>query len=350
MSGEFKLNLHLIGVPTWARELAGEWVKCLNPPTDAVNLFTRSRIIARYYGPGDWNARERQYIAEGDWKGYFDACEQFYSSHPGVYAFEGPNEPPVQTREQRQQLNRFIAEWAYLMHKRGLYAVGGNLSVGWPDGKADILDLTDAVKACDYWGLHEYWRWPMKTWMPYRPTRYRAWVLAPLAAKGSYPNILITECGITCAIVPGWPDEGWQTDGIKQGQYWDSLVEYNTELCQDEQVKAAFVFTGGEGAAFQDWDTFEVNRDLARMMKRAQEANPSQPQLATEAQLRAAAWTARGIAHNPDAAFPTYARAHNLGVPMTAEIDVQGVRLQGYAGGIVYAPIGAWDKCEVMQW
>ncbi|HPL30402.1 MAG TPA: N-acetylmuramoyl-L-alanine amidase [Anaerolineae bacterium] len=69
---------------------------------------------------------------------------------------------------------------------------------------------------------------------------------------------------------------------------------------------------------------------------------------------RNAAWNAGGIPYNPDAAFPRYAREHDLGNPETPEFDVQwqGIwyRGQGFSKGIVYARIGEWDKCDHSPW
>lgn len=77
---------------------------------------------------------------------------------------------------------------------------------------------------------------------------------------------------------------------------------------------------------------------------------PTPEPLPTEEELRNAAWNAYGLPYNPDAAFPHYARAHSLGLPVTPETDFRGVRWQGYAGGIVYAPIGEWDKTTHISW
>lgn len=77
----------------------------------------------------------------------------------------------------------------------------------------------------------------------------------------------------------------------------------------------------------------------------------SVPQVLPSAQeIRHAAWDMIGEPWNPDAAFQKYATAHNLGYPITSEWDHQGVRIQGFAGGIVYAPIGEWGKVTHIPW
>ena len=69
-----------------------------------------------------------------------------------------------------------------------------------------------------------------------------------------------------------------------------------------------------------------------------------------EETLRNAAWNALGIPYNPAWAFPKYAAAKGLGKPVTAEIDVGNIRVQGYDGGIVCAPVGQWDKVTHIPW
>ena len=67
-------------------------------------------------------------------------------------------------------------------------------------------------------------------------------------------------------------------------------------------------------------------------------------------QIREQAWNQHGIPYNPEAALSVYARANNLGVPMTQEFDVGEYRVQGYAGGIVYVIIGHWDQIAHLSW
>jgi hypothetical protein len=70
--------------------------------------------------------------------------------------------------------------------------------------------------------------------------------------------------------------------------------------------------------------------------------------------VREAAWNAAGIPFNPQAAFPRYAREHDLGNPQTEEFDFsyKGVnyRGQGFSGAIVYALVGDWGNIQEMGW
>jgi hypothetical protein len=70
--------------------------------------------------------------------------------------------------------------------------------------------------------------------------------------------------------------------------------------------------------------------------------------------VREAAWNAAGIPFSPQAAFPRYAREHNLGNPQTDEFDVshRGVnhRGQGLSQAIVFCRVGDWGNPKEMNW
>jgi hypothetical protein len=70
--------------------------------------------------------------------------------------------------------------------------------------------------------------------------------------------------------------------------------------------------------------------------------------------VREAAWNAAGIPFNPQAAFPRYAREHNLGNPLTDEFDFsyRGVnyRGQGFSQAIVFCKVGDWGNLKEMSW
>ncbi len=70
--------------------------------------------------------------------------------------------------------------------------------------------------------------------------------------------------------------------------------------------------------------------------------------------VREAAWNASGIPFNASAAFPKYARQHDLGNPETKEFDFEyrGVnyRGQGFSKAIVYCKVGDWGNIKEMAW
>jgi len=78
-----------------------------------------------------------------------------------------------------------------------------------------------------------------------------------------------------------------------------------------------------------------------------------QPTSLVEA-VRRGAWRRMGIPRNEEAALLKYARAANLGAPMTRECDVSfgGVAyvVQGFAGGIAYCQHGDWGNVQELEW
>ncbi len=66
--------------------------------------------------------------------------------------------------------------------------------------------------------------------------------------------------------------------------------------------------------------------------------------------LRQVAWQAVGIDLSSTSVLVVYARNHNLGAPLTTENDMGGYRVQGFAGGIVYAPIDRWTETSHISW
>jgi hypothetical protein len=69
-------------------------------------------------------------------------------------------------------------------------------------------------------------------------------------------------------------------------------------------------------------------------------------------QVRNAAWnhTGSGVAYNPTSAFVKYAKANNLGHPVTNEFDVNGYRGQGFNSAVIYAKIDDYNNIQVASW
>jgi len=101
---------------------------------------------------------------------------------------------------------------------------------------------------------------------------------------------------------------------------------------------------------------YQTGRDvpaIAAVKAMGDEPMPTPP-LPLDETLRNAAWNRRGIAYNPDAAFPRYARLRNLGSPLTQEFDVvwtgKTYRVQGFTGAILYCEVGDWSNVKSMSW
>lgn len=96
--------------------------------------------------------------------------------------------------------------------------------------------------------LHEY-SWYTWDWQsPARCLRYRR-----LMDGLSGYRVLITECGLTQAVLAGHPDTGWRS-GVERDVFVNGAAWYDAELAQDDYVVGAAVFTCGPSYG---WDTFE---------------------------------------------------------------------------------------------
>ena len=103
-----------------------------------------------------------------------------------------------------------------------------------------------------YLCVHEY-SWYTWDWQsPARCLRYRQ----QMQGLSGY-TVLITECGLTRAVLPGEPDLGWRT-GIPRQVFIDGAVWYDSQMHQDAYVLGAAMFTCG---ASYNWSTFECTAE-----------------------------------------------------------------------------------------
>lgn len=289
--------------------------------------------------------------------------------------FEGLNEPMLWSVEPPAQVARYYRQFLISLHGYNLRGVAGNFGVGWPGngGVQDapvqwsfwqpVVDVMLAGERPDYLGLHEYWA------LNGVAENWRWWAGRYEQCPFNIP-ILITETGIDTGVTGhyygGWLDlPGQMTE--RATRYVGELAWYWQKCRADGRIKGIFPFTYDRGS--DTWVNFDIrNEDLLKELV-ARKAEfpaaavvtppptpppPTPPPSGLEQALRNAAWNKAGIAYNPDAAFPKYARANNLGVPMTGEFDVTvaGVtyRVQGFAGGIVYTKVGDWANLKQLIW
>lgn len=260
-----KLTWHFQTVPGWAAGMVNaEWVKIIDPPHD--NLFPACKTIGRVYVP-DNEANAMIMCGVAGAADFYSRCLPAMDRAPYVYAWEGPNEPPVQTAQQRKMLCEFTRAWNYLMHSTYPHrkTVALNLSVGWPD-IGDAPSLADALAEADYMGLHEYSAPSMLTDCTWTCLRYRRTVLElQQAGVQRIPPILITETGIDGGVntkenQPLKPKHGWKSYTDRSG-YMNQLKWYDGELRKDPYVKAATIFTSGPN---WDWTDFDVDLELSK--------------------------------------------------------------------------------------
>ncbi len=128
----------------------------------------------------------------------------------------------------------------------------------------------------------------------------------------------------------------------------DAAVEHVRHLARTYQVPRANVYRHAEIDPQNRTDP--RNFAWAAFLERV--FPPGEDNLAQA--LRHAAWNSGGIAYNVNAAFPSYAREHDLGNPETAEFDFtyggQQFRGQGFSKGIIYARVGQWDQIKEVAW
>jgi hypothetical protein len=72
--------------------------------------------------------------------------------------------------------------------------------------------------------------------------------------------------------------------------------------------------------------------------------------LSSLALVRAAAWNRLGLEFQPDSSLADYARRNALGMPVTQEFIADNLVVQGFHGGIVYAPLNERTLVRHMSW
>jgi hypothetical protein len=66
--------------------------------------------------------------------------------------------------------------------------------------------------------------------------------------------------------------------------------------------------------------------------------------------LRTAVWSRLGVEFKPDSVLAAYARQVGLGMPVTQEFEVAGIRAQGFQGGIAYVTPGDRGRLGHLSW
>lgn len=247
-------------VPNWASGLVNarfNKVMFHKPDEVGADPFPGLKTIARtYLDDSVTNALIMR--GEAGAVEWFNFQRGFIERAPWIEAWEGPNEPPVQTAEQRRMLVAFTCRWADLMHGIGRKVVGLNLSVGHP-APGEAGELGGALSKLNYVGLHEYAAPTMMqdaTWLCLRHLRT---VVEWQAAGYNVPPIFIGELGIDGGTA-GRPGVGWQ-GYCSADEYVRQLRWYGAEIGKDGLVCGTAVFTAAPVGA---WFTFEVTEALSR--------------------------------------------------------------------------------------
>lgn len=175
------------------------------------------------------------------------------------------------------QFDEWQIRFRQRMLQHGAEAIAFNFGTGNFTAAPDRVKVSDAFpRTCqqfEYFGVHEYF-WPtMRKGQIWHTVRFPAWH-DDIGRNDAI--FIITECGVTQAIIPGRPDRGWRDnvpDAPTEAEHLADWSWYNRELCARAYVKGAMMFTfGGYG-----WETFEYSNHGIRFQIAALDAPGPQP-------------------------------------------------------------------------
>jgi len=343
-----KIGLHFQRIPSWATSLISttdvEWIKIVNPPL--TNPFPGKQIIGRIYHE---EGADNELIMQGKngAERYFGQCISTYKRLPYVTIWEGPNEPPVGTQDQRSALSAFTLRWIELMHNEGLQVATLSLSVGWP-AIGTAWEFADVAMATNAISLHEYSAPRMQDGQGWYCLRYRNMAKELAEVDVAMPKTFITEAGIDGGVLLNGARRGWKTYAQGREDYFEQLLWYNEELKKDSYIVAFTPFTSGP---YSDWTDFNFDEELVKMLK-VYLTLPNIPvaPVVNEDTIRQACWDKQNVPYNPEAALQKFAQEECLMAPLGPEFDIDGYRVQAYADGIVYCEIGHWNDIHYMSW
>lgn len=351
MTKDTNFGLHFQRIPSWSSELISTmdvgWIKVIDPPD--TNPFPGKQILGRIYHE---EGADNELIMQGrdGAEEYFRQCVPTYNRVAYVKVWEGPNEPPVGTQEQRAKLSEFTLRWIELMHNEGLQTAALSLSVGWP-AIGTASEFADVALKADYWSLHEYSAPRMQDGQGWYCLRHRN-TARELAEVGVFmPKTFITETGIDGGVLPNGSRRGWKTYANSREDYFEQLLWYDEETKKDSYIMAFTPFTSGP---YPDWVDFNFDEELVKMLGIYLDTLPVPPPVPPpvfdEDVIRQACWDRQNVPYNPNAALQKFAAEECLMAPLGPEFDVGDYRVQAYADGIVYCKIGHWDDVQWLSW
>ena len=218
-----------------------------------------------------------------------------------VDAWEGHNEPVAGDLGEMGKLAQLEVERARLLAERGVRAVVGNFSTGYPplEWWPAFRPAVEAVRRHNgYLGLHEYsaptiWFNTNRSDLDFgvHPSdegwltlRYRKVYRQYLEPWGLRVPLILTECGVDGMVTErpgpsglGWKDFGgyWDELGMGSdtpGNYVEQLAWYDSQLQLDDYVVggAIFAMTG-----FQEWETYQLLGEAATILQQYLSVHPA---------------------------------------------------------------------------
>jgi len=224
--------------------------------------------------------------------------------------------------------------------------------------------VREAVALGHYVGLHAYWRpgveGPLGRWHALGRIEWDVEIWRQLGIDISKLKLLVTEWGVDGGIAPEKPGHapktGWLTL-CDPTTYFREIAEGEQRARQLPWLKSLLLFDWGPES---EWVSFGHDEGAVRNIVRAIDplgpAEPPPTDGPTDDEIRNLSWNYVGVAYNPTHAFPTYARAHDLGAPLSGTFDHKGVRIQAFMGAIVkcvLAPVSDntdWRNTTHIKW
>ena len=260
-----KLGWHFqaLHLADWQSLVNSEYVKIIDPPTNG-NPFPHSKILGRTMM--DDNA-SNQLIKEGKQGAikWFNHFLPRYAECQYVHAWLAPNEPPIWDGGIMGSMVQFSIQWSKMMHEKGWLTVGGNINTGHPNPMERAAEMVLAIKATDYWALHEYAAPSLYDGDGWLTLRYRHFNEQMRKAGVNWKGMIL-ELGIDKATIPGNPHGGWK-QYMNADEYMNQLSWYDSELCKDPYILCATPFTS---TALSPWDYlgFGVEKEMSERMHR----------------------------------------------------------------------------------
>lgn len=173
------------------------------------------------------------------------------------------------------------AFWSACRQLGSMEAVVLCMATGNWTGAADRYRITDdfplTCANAKFFGPHEYC-WPtLEIGVPWYTLRYQAWAEDLEAIRQDDFSFIISEAGLTQAIIYGRDDVGWRSggpEGVTEDSYIATLDWYNAKLCEDWRVLGCCLYD--YAGQWYGWPTFE-QLGLEHWIYQIQAPEPPEP-------------------------------------------------------------------------
>lgn len=220
-----------------------------------------------------------------------EASKTTFQNKPLIDAWESYNEifPESASPDLKRKYDEFQVAFGAPIKAAGFEPIGMNFANGNMLGPDFLNYFSGTLETYTYLGFHEY-DWP-QMWRLHEENikekneggmwltlRYRRTMAEVRKAYPSKHKVIITECGMTQAAIPGRDDVGWLAPpAVSEEDYWKSLMWYNDELMKDPYVEAALLFMVGATGGWPKWESFEHLGGIVNRLEALQRGAAPQP-------------------------------------------------------------------------